>query len=70
MDPGLDPIISRQVIKKQGRSVIRIRDKDVEFNDNFKIFLCSRVSDPELTPEIFAKCCIINFSVVKEGLTD
>ncbi|KAH0571621.1 Dynein heavy chain [Spironucleus salmonicida] len=70
VDPSLDPIIQRQVVKKQGRNVIKIRDKDVEFNDNFRIFLCSRLNNPELTPELFAKCCIINFSVVKEGLTD
>lgn len=70
IDPALDPIITKQVIRKQGRLVIKIKDKEIEYNENFKIYLCTRLNNPNLSPELFAKATIINFSVVKEGLTD
>ena len=50
--------------------MIKIKDKEIEYNENFKIFLCTRLNNPNITPELFAKATIINFSVVKEGLTD
>jgi len=32
--------------------------------------LCTRINNPNLSPELFAKANVINFSVVREGLTD
>lgn len=57
-------------MKRGGRNVIKLKDKEIEYNDNFKIFMCTRINNPNLSPELFAKATIINFSVVREGLTD
>ncbi|EFO63728.1 Dynein heavy chain [Giardia lamblia P15] len=70
IDPSLDVIIRKDIIKKQGRRFIKIRDKEVEWNDNFRIFVSTRLPNPLYTPEVFAKACIINFTIIKEGLTD
>lgn len=70
IDPALDPIIQKQLIKKGGRWVIKIKDKEIEYNDNFKIIMATRINNPNLSPELFAKANVVNFSVVREGLTD
>ena len=70
IDPALDPIIMKQIIRKGGRNIIKIKEKEIEYNDNFRIFMFTRQNNPNLTPELFAKVIIINFSVVREGLTD
>lgn len=70
IDPSLDPIITKQVIKKGGAYVIKIKDKEIEYNDNFRIYLCTRINNPKLSPELFAKTTIVNFSLVHEGLSD
>lgn len=70
LDPSLDPIITKQVIKKGGALVIKMKDKTIEYNENFRIYLCTRINNPNLSPELFAKTTIVNFSLVHEGLSD
>ncbi|TNJ27094.1 Dynein heavy chain [Giardia muris] len=70
IDPSLDVIIRKEFIKRQGRKLIRIRDKEIEWNDNFRIFVSTRLPNPSYTPEVYARTCIINFTIIKEGLTD
>jgi dynein heavy chain len=42
----------------------------MEYHDDFKMFLTTKISNPNYTPEIFGKTMIINFSVTMTGLRD
>jgi dynein heavy chain len=42
----------------------------MEYNDDFRMFLTTKISNPNYTPEIFGKTMIINFSVTMIGLRD
>jgi len=71
IDAILEPLLSRAIIKR-GRSafVIKIGGEEVEYDNKFKLFLQSKLSNPHYRPEIAAQCTIINFIVTPEGLED
>ncbi|CBZ52837.1 GA26239, related [Neospora caninum Liverpool] len=66
----LAPVVSRQTIKR-GRSLnIKLGDKEIPYNANFRLFLQTPLSNPHYPPEIQAECTIINFTVTEKGLED
>lgn len=46
------PVVTRSTFKK-GRSLyVKMGDKEVEYNKNFKLFLHTKLSNPHYPPEI------------------
>lgn len=68
IDPVLEPIIGRNTIKK-GRA-IKLGDKEIEYNQNFRLILHTKLANPHYKPEIQAQCALVNFSVTRDGLED
>ncbi|XP_030817712.1 dynein heavy chain 17, axonemal [Camarhynchus parvulus] len=62
----LDPLLGRTF---KGR-YIRIGDKEVEYNQQFRLILHTRSFNPHYKPEVQAQCTLINFLVTREGLED
>ncbi len=48
--------------------MIRLGDKEVEFNPDFKFYITTKLSNPHYTPEISTKTAIVNFAVKEQGL--
>mgnify|MGYP003961386239 CR=1 FL=1 len=69
LDPVLDPILERQIVKS-GRSLYQvvIQDKAIDYNFDFKLFITTKLSNPQFTPELFAKTTVIDFAVTISGL--
>ncbi|KAK7475395.1 hypothetical protein BaRGS_00033345, partial [Batillaria attramentaria] len=68
MDPVLDPLLGRNTIKK-GRA-IKMGDKEVEYNANFRLILQTKLANPHYKPEMQAQTTLINFTVTRDGLED
>ena len=68
IDPVLDPLLARQLIKK-GRA-IKIGEKEVEYNPKFRLYLHTKMANPHFKPEIQALTTLINFTVTRTGLED
>ena len=68
IDPVLDPLLARQLIKKG--SAIKFGDKEVEYNSNFYLYLHTKLSNPHFKPEIQALTTLIDFTVTRTGLED
>lgn len=49
---------------------VTLGDKQLEYNPNFRLFLQSRLSNPQFRPELQAVTTLINFSVTLRGLED
>nr|VZI11206.1 unnamed protein product [Spirometra erinaceieuropaei] len=47
---------------------MRLGDKEVEYNENFRFYLTTKLPNPHYTPEICTKTTIVNFAVVQQGL--
>lgn len=49
-----------------GRMLMRIGDKEVEYNPNFRFYLTTKLSNPHYSPETSAKTTIVNFAVKEQ----
>jgi dynein heavy chain len=70
IDPIVDPVLEKNLVKKGDSRTVRIGDKDVEWDDSFRLYLTSKISNPHYGPEVFGKVMIINYSVTLSGLED
>lgn len=70
IDSSLDPLLTKQVTENGGRLVVRLGDKEVDFDANFKLFITTKLPNPHYLPEVCIKVTIINFTVTMSGLED
>ena len=70
LDPMIDPVLEKNIVKEAGVNMITLNEKKMEYHDDFKMFMTTKISNPNYTPEIFGKTMIINFSVTMLGLRD
>jgi dynein heavy chain len=63
-------ILEKNFIKEAGVTMLVMGDQKIVFNEDFRMFLTTKISNPNYTPEIFGKTMIINFSVTMPGLRD
>jgi dynein heavy chain len=68
VDPILDPILEKQIIVKGRSKYIKVADTDLDYHDNFRLFMTSRLGNPHFSPELAAKATIIDFTVTQGGL--
>jgi dynein heavy chain len=70
LDASLDPILTKSVYRKGKTMFIKIGEDDVEYDERFKLYFQTKLSNPHYKPEIAAQCTLINFIVTKMGLED
>lgn len=51
IDPSLSPIIDKQFVKESGQLCVKLGDSYIPYNTNFKLFLCTHLSNPNYSPE-------------------
>jgi len=70
LDPVLDNILNKSFITVGRNLCVRVGDKELEYNKNFKLFITTRMSNPHYTPEISTKVTVVNFTVKESGLEE
>lgn len=70
IDPLLDPLLSRQFVKKGKGQTVKIGSEDIDMMPSFKLYLQTKLINPHYKPETAAQCTIINFIVTEQGLED
>ena len=50
--------------------MIRVGDKEIEYNPDFRFYITTKMSNPHYAPEIAAKAAIVNFAVKEQGKWD
>ncbi len=71
IDASLDALLEKQVFQNEsGIRFIRLDNKDVEYDPNFKLYMTSKLPNPHYMPEVCIKVTVINFTVTFEGLED
>lgn len=66
----LSPVIQRAKQRKGNRDEITIGDTSVPYNDNFRLYLHTKLGNPHYPPEVQAECTMVNFTVTSLGLED
>ncbi|KAF0288035.1 Dynein heavy chain 1, axonemal [Amphibalanus amphitrite] len=70
LDPALDPILMKQLVKQAGSWVIKLGDSMVPYHHDFKLYITTKIPNPHYSPEVCTKVNIINFTLVESGLQD
>jgi len=70
IDAILDPLLSKQFVKKGRNFTVKLGSEDVEIAPTFKLYLQTKLINPHYKPETAAQCTIINFIVTETGLED
>lgn len=68
IDPALNSILAKAIVKQGGINLIKLDDKMVSFNNDFRFFLTTKLTNPHYAPEISTKTTLVNFAVKEQGL--
>ena len=56
-------MLSRATIKKGRSLIIKLGDKEVDYDMGFQLYLQTKLSNPHYIPEVQAQCTMVNFTV-------
>lgn len=70
LDPMLDPVLEKNIIIEGSQQMIKLGDKMIEWDDNFRLFFTTKLANPSYTPEIMGKTMVINYGVTMDGLAN
>ncbi len=56
-------------LQGSGRKAVKLGDKEVEWDSNFRLYMTTKLSKPHYGPEISGKSMIINYSVTQQVRT-
>eukprot|EP00798_Chlamydomonas_sp_ICE-L_P023166 gene23167-30374_t len=68
IEPILYPILRMDLDRQGPRFVVQIGDKQIDFNDTFRLFLVTRNPEPYLPPDARSLVAATNFTVTRSGL--
>ncbi|KAJ7290925.1 hypothetical protein O6H91_Y290900 [Diphasiastrum complanatum] len=54
LDPTLEPVLARAVYKHGGSLQIRIGDNTLEYNENFQLYITTKLRNPHYMPEVLS----------------
>ena len=50
--------------------IVEVGENTIPYNEEFRLFLTTKMPNPHYLPEVAIKTTIINFTVTMEGLED
>ena len=68
LEPMLFPLLRLDLIKQGPRFVVQIGDKQIDYNESFRLFMCTRDSSIEVSSNSKAVITLVNFTVTRSGL--
>lgn len=70
LDPTLGPVLLKQTFVQGGRLLMRLGDTDVDYDENFRLYITTKLANPHYLPEVCIQVTIVNFTVTLSGLED
>ncbi|XP_077377243.1 dynein axonemal heavy chain 10-like [Festucalex cinctus] len=70
IDPVIDNVLEKNLKGAEGRQVVRLGDKEVDYDPNFRLYLNTKLGNPKFSPSVFGKAMVINYTVTLKGLED
>jgi len=68
VDPIMDPVLEKQIVKKGKSYKITVGGAELDWNNKFLVFMTCNLGNPKFSPELSAKTTIIDFTVTQVGL--
>ena len=70
LDPAIEPLLVKGLFKVGGAMCIRLGDTSVEYSDQFRFYITTKLRNPHYLPEVSTKVTLLNFMITIEGLVD
>jgi len=70
MEASIMPAVQRLKMKRGARFFLKLGEDEVEYHNDFRMFLHTKLSNPHYPPEVQAECTLVNFTVTPAGLED
>lgn len=71
IDPSLQPVLARSLhAVPGGRLMMRFGDADIDYDENFRLYMTTKLSNPHYLPEVCIQVTLVNFLVSVSGLED
>eukprot|EP01033_Poteriospumella_lacustris_P000280 gene286-182_t len=70
LDAALEPLLLQQKFKQGGTEMIKIGDSTIPWNDSFRFYMTTKLTNPHYPPEVCVKVSLINFAITFTGLED
>ncbi|KAL1457441.1 hypothetical protein WDU94_007673, partial [Cyamophila willieti] len=68
LDPVLDNVLEKNFVRQGSKYKCRLGDKDLEVLPfEFKLYITTKLANPCYTPEVSARCSVIDFTVTIKG---
>ncbi|KAL7675821.1 hypothetical protein ACOME3_002085 [Neoechinorhynchus agilis] len=68
---SLENILIKNVKRKEdGSAYLEIGDKELPYNENFNLYMATKLSNPKLSSDVFSKLTVVNFAVRQDGLKE
>jgi len=68
IDPILNSLLNKEIIKKGGRNLIRIGDQEIDLSAAFNMFMVTRDSSCQFTPDLCSRVTFLNFTITPASL--
>nr|XP_040568861.1 cytoplasmic dynein 2 heavy chain 1-like [Lepeophtheirus salmonis] len=69
ISPVLYPLLRADIFGTSPYQVVKLQDKIVDYNDNFKLFLTTKIKSSEIPPDALSIVNMVNFTTTVSGLT-
>jgi dynein heavy chain len=70
IDPLLDNVLAKNFIQTGRLLQVSLAGREVLISDGFKMYFTTKLANPKLSPETYAKTAVIEFSVTQFGLEE
>ncbi|EGR31243.1 hypothetical protein IMG5_115030 [Ichthyophthirius multifiliis] len=70
IEASLEPLLMKQFTYSKRRKMIKVGDSNIEYDDNFRLYIQTKIPNPNFLPEIFIRVSVINFTVTELGLEE
>ena len=70
LDAALEPILLQQKFKQGGQEMMKVGDNVIPYNDSFRFFMTTKLSNPHYAPEVQVKVSLLNFTITLAGLEE
>lgn len=70
ISPLLEPILLSRITRQGALDYIHFNDTQIEFNNSFRLYITTRLKNPNYLPDVSAKLKLVNFVITPPGLQD
>ncbi|RZF36882.1 hypothetical protein LSTR_LSTR004570 [Laodelphax striatellus] len=70
IDANLEPLLDLNLFKQGNVEYLKFGENLLEYNENFRFYITTRLRNPHYLPELAVKVTLLNFMITPQGLQD